>query len=197
LSLDTPHETHESFFLQTEEQCRAASLAEKRRHLKGIAEEVKCSGQFTLPESIMPAIHVLAEDEDWEVRQDVAELLLYAPPEDFMYLAGSLVNDCNMYVRRSAKRAIDRRNDALSAVKRACRGIEQFEQQYEKLARKAGDKAVAEEAIKLADARFSMLANAIIHDLLSLLTPLREQAAALENSIPDGKGKDYVTDWIS
>ena len=60
--------------------------------------------------SIMDAIEVLTVDAKWEVRSDVADLLSLLPEEHFVRAAAMLSEDMNAFVRRSAERAIDRRN---------------------------------------------------------------------------------------
>ncbi len=162
----------------------SVSPADKRRYLKAIGEGFKRSDATALSHSVMPIIEVLANDEKWEVRQDVAELLLYAPEENFAQLVSKLTNDPNGYVRRSAERSQERRRKTERGAKRASRGIEQVTEQYERLTRQVGGE-IADDAIRLSEARFTVLANALVHDLLNILTPMKSQARGLVKSLSD------------
>jgi len=161
------------------------SLAEKRLLLKAVADKLKRGDPPMLTDDLMPVIRLLAGDENWEVRQDVAELLLYVPEEDFADIAGNLVSDPNGYVRRSAERNTERRRKSELEAKRASRGVEQVSEQYESLTKQVGGE-VADKAIKLAERRFTLLANALIHDLLQLLAPMKFQSQALKKGLSDG-----------
>lgn len=176
---------YEEFLSRLREGQSAVSASEKRRYLRSIGNELKHGLVSEIPQSIMPILHALAEDESWEARQDVAELLLYVPEDDFAKLAGTLANDPNGYVRRAAERAQERRRKAESQVKRASRGIEQMSEEHRSFSNRFGCEA-ADEAIRLGERRFALLANAAVHDLLNLLTPLKSQAQALAKGLSGG-----------
>jgi signal transduction histidine kinase len=160
------------------------SLEDKRRHLKALRNALKHGAPSELSQSDMSAIHLLAEDADWQVRQDVAELLLYVPEDDFARLTGRLMADPNGYVRRSAERNRERRQKARTEARQAGRGIEQVANQYESLARRFGQE-VADEAIRLAETRFGVLADALIHDLLQRVAVLKSEVRQLTNGLAD------------
>ncbi len=150
-----------------------------------MADELRRCEQPVLPESVVPVIRFLADDADWQVRQDVAALLLYVPEEDFPALAGKLAADANGYVRRSAERSCERRRKAELEARRASRGIEQLSEQYERLTKLVGGN-VADKAIELAEKRFTLLTEALLHDLLHILASTKPQARALVKRLADG-----------
>jgi len=88
---------------------RAGKLAlpwpERRRLLARLAEML--AARPTHPRAL-ELVHLLAHDPKWEVRSDVAELLLLVPETDFIRLAAMLSEDPNEYVRQAAHRALDR-----------------------------------------------------------------------------------------
>lgn len=161
------------------------SLAEKRLFLRAVADKLKRGDPPMISQEVMPVIRLLVGDENWEVRQDVAELLLFVPEQDFPDMAAKLANDPNGYVRRSAERNTERRRKTELEAKRATRGIEQVSEQYESLTKQVGGE-VAEKAITLGEKRFTLLANALVHDLLQLLGPLKFQAQTLKKGLATG-----------
>ena len=172
-------------FLTRLGQNGGAPLDEKRRHLKVLTNALK-HGQVSVPsQADMTVVHRLAEDEDWEVRQDVAELLLYVPEGDFSRLAGRLIADSNGYVRRSAEKNRERRQKAQAEARQASRGIDQVSRQYESLTRQVGGE-VADRAISLGEARFAVLTEALIHELLNMLTAVKPQVQQLVTGLAEG-----------
>ena len=162
-----------------------APLDEKRHHLKSLTNALK-HGLVSVPsQSDMAVVHQLAEDGDWEVRQDVAELLLYVPEGDFSRLAGLLIGDSNGFVRRSAQRNRQRRQKAQTEAREASRGIDQVSRQYESLTRQVGGE-IADRAINLGEARFAILTEALIHDLLNMLTAVKPQVKQLVTGLAEG-----------
>jgi len=185
LTSDDRHNRHQMFLARLRESGEDVSLAEKRQHLKTIADEFKRSRSAVLPQIVMPIVQILSEDGSWEVRQDVAELLVYVPEGDFSRLTGRLVSDFNGYVRRSAEKSRERRRQAEIEAKRASRGIEQVSLQYQNLTKQVGGE-VADEAIQLAEKRFTLLADALVHDLLSVLAGAKTQVRRLVKRLADG-----------
>ncbi len=169
-------------FLSRLGQKDGVSLEEKRRHLKVLRNAFKHGESSVLSPANMPAVLLLAEDVDWQVRQDVAELLLYAPEEHFSQLAARLMADPNGYVRRSAERSRERRQKAQLEARQASRGIEEVTKQYESLTRQVGGE-MADKAISLGEARFELLADELLHDLLTMLTPLKAQVRGLTSGL--------------
>lgn len=196
------HGDHEELLERLQEGDRVP-VSEKRGHLRDIAKEFKQGIGAVLPESVMPLIRVLAEDDDWQVRQDVAEMLVYVPEGDFAQLAGRLVGDPNGYVRRSAEKSRERRRKAEREAKRASRGLEQVATEYENLTKQVGGE-VADKAIALAEKRFTLLSDALLHDLLQIVGSVKSAARALRKGLANGdavlletaKGLSQDVDYI-
>lgn len=148
----------------------------ERREIAASLAEPLTAGQKS--DSAMALVFLLSDDPKPEVRTEIAALLVYLPEEDFLSMFGKYSGDSHVYVRKAAEQSRERRRKAELEAKKASRGIEQVFQQYESLAKQAGEK-IANKAISLSEKRFALLAKAMVHDLLNLLTPLKSRTQTL------------------
>lgn len=73
-------------------------------------------------EYLIELVEVLAGDPKWEVRRDIADMLLLLPETDFVRLAARLTEDSNAFVRSAAERAIARHRKGQRQIERASEG---------------------------------------------------------------------------
>jgi signal transduction histidine kinase len=133
---------------------------------------------FSPADHLLALAHLLAEDPKWEVRKDVADLLPMLPPKDFAALAPMLAKDSNVYVRRSAERALARRTRAELEDRHAKRGTSRIASQFESFERQHGP-AARKQAQRICDLYKDMLVGTMLHDLRSILTHLKTNGRAL------------------
>lgn len=150
-------------------------LCERRRLVATVAQAIRAGDGGDGAISLFCA---LASDPKWEVRQDVAEALPLVPDEHFVELAGRLVADDNRYVKAAAESSLDRRRRTRMDAERASRGMAQVSSQLAALARRHGE-AAATEAMRLSEEQLDMVGKEIAHDLLNLLTPVKDYARSL------------------
>ncbi len=181
----TPPDAHnldKAFLVRLREHTDSVHVAEKRAYLKAVAESSRRNGAGALSAIGAEVVRLLAEDEAWQVRQDVAELLIHLRDDTFIPLITKLADDPNGYVKRSAERSRERRRKAVAEAKRASRGVEDISQLYQSLTKQIGGE-VAEKAVQLGEKRFLLLADALVHDLLGLLATLTEDGRKLLNEL--------------
>jgi hypothetical protein len=109
---------------------------ERRDLVARLAEEM--SGDGTT-QSHIELIEILAGDPKWEVRRDVADMLLLLPESDFVRLAARLSEDLNAFVRGSAERALARHRKG----QRACQRQDRVSSQWEAFERLHGRQALS------------------------------------------------------
>ena len=158
--------------------------SEKRELIKSIADVLRSGGDLAKDNTLMFLLSLLAKDKKGEVRQDVAEMLVFLPDEEFVQLTAKLLEDSNRYVRIAAEASMGRRDTTEKEAQRASRGVEQVSARFEAFAKRYGDAAAAE-AIRLSEQQFDLLAQSMTHDLLNLLTPVKDYARWLQNRLPD------------
>ncbi len=130
-------------------------------------------------ESALRAAETLAADPKWEVRCDVVEFLLPPLPEkDFARLAALLLEDANVFVRRAAERALDRRRKGQQQLDRIPGGFERLQSQWDAFERRYGTSAAAK-ARKIAEQHSDQLAGATVHEMRGILTPLKASVASM------------------
>ncbi len=130
--------------------------------------------------------HQLAVDSKWEVRADVAELLVLLPGEHFTRVAAVLSDDANSFVRRAAQRALDRRRRGQEATRRDRQEFNSVQSQYAAMEKLYG-KAVAEKARRAAERLFDNMMAATVHEMRGILTPLMASTSTLLHRLEDGQ----------
>lgn len=136
-------------------------------------------------ESLMPLIHLLADDAKPEVRQGIADLLPALGDDDFAALAARLSEDPNAFVRNAAQRAVDRRRRGQKEASRKKRGIDQVLADYTTMERDHG-RAAAEKARRLGERLYDLLVGATVHDMRAVLTPAKANANSLLAHLGEG-----------
>ena len=136
-------------------------------------------------EPVLQLVYLLARDAKWEVRTDVADLLLLLPEEHFTRVAAILSNDTNSFVRRAAERALDRRRRGQQATRRVRQEFQHVQSQYATMERLHG-KAVADKARKIAECLFDNMVAATVHEMRGALTPLMAANSSLLHRLCDG-----------
>lgn len=136
-------------------------------------------------ETILQLVYLLAGDKKWEVRTDVAELLLFLPGEHFTRVAALLSEDTNSFVRRAAERALDRRRRGQQTTRRVRLEHDRVQSQYAAMAKLHG-KPVAEKARRIAERLFDHMVGATVHEMRGILTPLMASTSSLLHHLDDG-----------
>jgi len=131
--------------------------------------------------SALELVYLLAEDPDWEVRYDVAHLLLRLPERDLARLVAKLSEDNNVFVRNAAERALERRRKGQIQT----RPPQPAQLHWENLERLHGKK-VAETARQAAEELFDQLVGATVHEMRGVLTPLKASVTSLVNLLERG-----------
>ena len=127
---------------------------------------------------IFDLLDILACDPDWSVRLEVARLLHLLDDEACSRLAAVFRQDANSYVRSHAERGLARQRKARRTSSRQQNERRGYSRRLDELTRQYGKK-VAATVQSLADQRFAQLANAVGHDVRSILTTLLPNASAL------------------
>lgn len=160
-------------------------VSDKRVYLKAVGERLRRHGTGGLSPDGAEAVRLLSQDDAWQARQDVAELLILLPEDLFIPLIAKLSKDPNGYVKRSAEQSLERRRAAAAEAKRASRGVEEIEKMYQSLTKQIGGD-MADKAVQLGEKRFFLMADALVHDLLSgPLAVLTEDARKLQRTLAD------------
>jgi len=158
-------------------------VSDKRVYLKAVGERLRRHGTGSLTPDGAEAVRLLAQDDAWQARQDVAELLVLLPEDLFIPIISKLTKDPNGYVKRSAEQSLERRRTAASEAKRASRGDEEIEKLYQSLTKQIGGE-MADKAIQLGEKRFFRMVDFLVHDLLSgYLAGLTEDARKLQRTL--------------
>ena len=133
----------------------------------------------------MEMVDVLTADPKWEVRSDIADLLLSLPEDRFVRTVVVLSEDTNAFVSRAAERALDRRRRGRRIAHRTKRGFDHVESQYAAMEKMYG-KVVADKARKTAEQLFDHLIGVTVHEMRGILTPLKAGTACLLQHLDDG-----------
>jgi signal transduction histidine kinase len=158
----------------------ALAVSDRRDLVKAIADALR--GGDSQDKALVQLLYQLAGDSKWEVRQDLADILPLVPDEHFAALAAQLVQDDNRYVRTAAERSMERRRKTEAEAERTSRGMAQITSRFESFAKRHGESAAAD-AMQLSEEHLEMVGKEIAHDLLNLLTPLKEYAKALQSGM--------------
>ena len=119
---------------------------------------------------------LLAADPKWEVRSDVANLLMLLPPGWLPKIAALLDEDPNAFVRKATARAMDRLKRTAENDKREKQGLQYMQSQYGLLEKLHG-RPVADKARKIAEQLFDHLVGVTVHQC-GVLTPLLSGASS-------------------
>jgi signal transduction histidine kinase len=160
----------------------AIPLAERRDLTRQLAEAL---GDGNRSEAAIRLVDTLAADPKWEVRTDVADLLVSLPDDHFARVAAGLCADTNSFVRKAAERALDRRRRGQKAASRVRREFDQIHSQYEAFEKMHG-KLAAQRSRKIAERLFDHLIGATVHEMRGILTPLKAGTASLLHHLDDG-----------
>lgn len=175
MSQNAPESSLESALTRLRADREGMPWPERRALARAVAEELRRGRNLTVA---LPLLHLLADDPKWEVCQDAAAALVFVPDDDLASLAPRLASHPNAFVRRATETALTRRRTTLREDRKRRRGTEMVDSLYEDLKRGFGDVA-ALKALELADRRSDLLARAAVHDLRSILTPLKASADRL------------------
>jgi signal transduction histidine kinase len=134
---------------------------------------------------VFDLVFLLAADPKWEVRSDVANLLMFLPAVRLPKIAARLSEDPNAFVRKTTARAMDRQQRAAENDKREKQGLQYMQSQYELLEKLHG-KSVADKARKIAEQLFDHLVGVTVHELRGVLTPLMSGASSLLQQVDQG-----------
>jgi len=166
----------------TRESLESLSWAQRLQLAKELAEQITDEGAS---EEIVAVLRLLAGDTKWEVRTEVADLLLLLPEGDFPEFVAALRDDCNAFVQRAVQRAQDQRHRKEEAAKRKRRSLDQIENQYVRI-EKAHGGAVARKARRMAERLYDVLVGATVHDMRSMVSPLLASVTSLQGKLHDG-----------
>jgi len=159
----------------------SASWPRRRELVKDLAERLASEGPS---EEIASSLRRLAADPKWEVRKEVADHLQLLPEGDFPKFVAALIDDANAFVRRSARRALDRRQRGAEAVAQKRRSLEHIETEYARLEKLHGSE-VAQKARRMAERLYDVLVGATVHDMRNMVTPLESSIVSLQKKAED------------
>lgn len=131
---------------------------------------------------LIELVEVLAGDPKWEVRRDIADMLLLLPETDFVRLAARLTEDSNAFVRSAAERAIARHRKGQRQIERASEGQDRFQVQWQAFERLHGKQALAR-AQRITERQFEHLVGATVHEMRNVLTPLKASVTTLARQL--------------
>lgn len=134
---------------------------------------------------IMELIEILSVDPKWEVRRGVADLLVHLPDEYFTRIASVLSDDSNAFVCNAARLALDRRRRGQRIAKHAKHGFDQAMSQYMTIEKMYGKK-VSTQARKMAEQLFDHMVGTTVHEMRSVITPLKAGASNLLQHLDKG-----------
>jgi len=127
----------------------------------------------------MGLLQRLARDPKCEVRKEVADQLEFLPKTIFPKLTAILIDDANAFVRRSAQRALDRRQRGAESIAKKRRSLEYIETEYARIEKIHGE-VVARKARHMAERLYDVLVGATVHDMRNIITPLASSIVSLQ-----------------
>jgi K+-sensing histidine kinase KdpD len=169
------------------------SVDDRRGLVKAIEHAILCRSAGEEP-IVVELLDLLACDPDWSIRLEVARLLHLLDDEACSRLAAVFRQDPNSYVRSHAERGLARQRKARRSSSRTQSERRGYSQRLDELTRQYGKK-VAATVQSLADQRFAQLANAVGHDVRSILTTLLPNASALaDERDPTSRAESVLED---
>lgn len=157
-------------------ECREAMDWPQRRQMVARIAGPLSEGQAQEP--FRGLLLLLADDPKWEVRKDVADALATVPDHELATLCDKFLSDSHAYVRRAAKRSIERRRKLAREAQKRKRGVDLVLALYQELEDQHG-KDAAEKARRLAEQLYDTLIGATVHEMRSVLTALKEDNARI------------------
>lgn len=158
-------------------QERDAIPWEERRSVARRATECLQSGRQTTV--ALGIAEFLVDDRVWEVRQAVAEMLVYLPDGDkFNCLASRLSQDCNCFVLQAVDRALNQRRRCARESARQRDTFEHITRDLRNFERVHGSLAAAK-ARSISERMYEFLVATAVHVLRRVMTPMRETIASL------------------
>jgi len=151
-----------------------------------VAEVAVCLSGGRQSDVVLPLLRLLADDPKWEVRKEIADILLLVPDEDFPAIATKLSEDSNTFVRRAAERSMARRRRSPGEDDKRRRGMEQIHAQYTALEKRYGREA-ADKALEMGERFYDVLVGATVHDVRGILTPLKARVERLIKGLDNGE----------
>jgi signal transduction histidine kinase len=128
---------------------------------------------------------LLADDPEWDVRREIADMLILLPDQAFPDLAVRFLRDKHPSVRAAALRALQRRHPPSSAARTGDVGTRPLGSELTALERIHGEGPVAQ-ARMLAEELYDLLISEAVHELRGLITPLKSSAEALLQHLEAG-----------
>lgn len=122
-------------------------------------------------------LQVLADDPKWEVRKEVAGLLINLSDAEFAPLAAKLSEDQNSFVRTAAERCLNRRRREPRNLRSRQKGLGSLLEDFDLLERMHGSQ-VAIKAQRMALRLYEELVGSTAHELRGVLTPLGLKVSA-------------------
>lgn len=135
-------------------------------------------------EETIAALRELASDSKWEVRKEVADHLLVLKNGEFPKFAAMLVDDTNAFVRRSARRAMDRKRRSAAEETQKRRSLDHIETEYSRLEKRHGSQ-VAGQARRMAERLYDVLVGATIHDMRNMVSPMISSILSLQQKLEE------------
>lgn len=138
---------------------------------------------------VISLARLLADDPKWEVRMDIANLLLLLPGNEFLHLSAKLSNDNTSFVSKAADRALGRYQRGQRDARRKRYGIEQFLEQFDLMEKLHGTVA-ARQARKLGEQLFNLYVAGPVHNMRGILTPVKASQNTLLKRLEGGSLND-------
>lgn len=124
----------------------------------------------------------LAGDSKWEVRRAVAAALQRLVHPDFDRIIAKLIDDPNAYVRRTAAETLERRRRLAQLTDGAGDELETLLGEIHRLEARHS-RETAESALRIGQTYFQVIAASTAHDLLNVLTALKQSLKSLEKHL--------------
>lgn len=131
-------------------------------------------------------LHRLATDADPAVRRVIALALPDLPDEVFSLLAARMADDQNQYVRDAVTKAIERRGRGQRQNRKMRKDVADFQARYLAFEKSFGARA-ARQARRMANQMFDVLVGGTLHDMDSILAPMRVDLETMRKHFQDGK----------
>jgi len=166
----------------------ALSWPARRDLARGISEELQ---KAPPSEHTLALVRLLANDPKGEVRCEIAELLVWLPPDEFLQISSRLSKDDHAFVIRATARAMSRRRKGAHEAERQREGLDLIESDYRDMAKIHGPLA-ADKARKMADRLYDLLVGTTAHNLRGIVTPVKLNVLTLRRRIKAGKTESHA-----
>lgn len=197
MNVDDPTSLPTVLVLETLRYRRDAIAWAQRVELAvGLRNQIRADG--VTPDALS-LLDLLACDPKPEVRHAVVQILPHLPDGDFERIANAMAEDCHAYVRRGLQRVVSSRAKTTEKARTRRVGFDQISQQLQAIEQRHGTVA-AQAAWRLSERYTQLLVGSMVHDLRSILTHLRANAAILAGDVhraaPQQKISQRVKDDI-